>query len=99
MTEFELIQRLNFEIDQLEMLSRHLKELAKSYEDERGYYGKKLAALEDPLTIEPIMSMYKVHKGADFSLYHLNITLGRLKKIQKRLEKLNGDIALNGVES
>lgn len=98
MTEFELIQRLNFEIDQLEMLSRHLKELAKSYEDERGYYGKKLAALEDPLTIEPIMSMYKVHKDADFSSYHLNIALGRLKKIQERLEKLNEDIALNGVE-
>lgn len=98
MTEFELMQRLNFEIDQLEMLSRHLKELVKHYEDEREYYGKKLAALEDPLTIEPIVSMYKIHKDADFSSYHLNIALGRLEKIQKRLEKLNGDIALNGVE-
>lgn len=98
MTEFELMQRLNFEIDQLEMLSRHLKELVKHYEDEREYYGKKLAALEDPLTIEPIVSMYKIHKDADFSSYYLNIALGRLEKIQKRLEKLNGDIALNGVE-
>lgn len=98
MTEFELIQRLNFEIDQLEMLSRHLKELVKHYEDEREYYEKKLAALEDPLTIEPIVSMYKVHKEADFSAYHLNIALGRLKKTQKQLEKLNEDIALSGVE-
>lgn len=98
MTEFELMQRLNFEIDQLEMLSHYLKELAKSYEDEREYYGKKLAALEDPLTIEPIVSMYKVHKDADFSSYHLNIALRRLEKTQKRLEKLNEDIALNGVE-
>ena len=98
MTEFELIQRLNFEIDQLEMLSHYLKELAKRYEDEREYYGKKLAALEDPLTIEPIVSMYKVQKDADFSSYHLNIALGRLEKTQKRLEKLNEDIALNGVE-
>lgn len=98
MTEFELIQRLNFEIDQLEMLSRHLKELVKHYEDEREYYEKKLAALEDPLTIEPIVSMYKVHKDANFSSYHLDIALGRLEKTQKRLEKLNEDIALNGVE-
>ena len=98
MTEFELIQRLNFEIDQLEMLSRYLKELVKHYEGEREYYEKKLAALEDPLTIEPIVSMYKVHKGADFSSYHLNIALGRLEKIQKRLEKLNEDVALDGVE-
>ena len=98
MTEFELIQRLNFEIDQLGMLSRHLKELVKHYEDEREYYGKKLAALEDPLAIEPIVSMYKVHKDADFSSYHLNIALGRLGKIQKRLEKLDEDVALNGVE-
>lgn len=98
MTEFELIQRLNFEIDQLEMLSRHLKELVKRYEDEREYYEKKLAALEDSLTIEPIVSMYKVHKDADFSSYHLNIALGRLEKTQKRLEKLNEDIALNGVD-
>ena len=98
MTEFELIQRLNFEIDQLEMLNRHLKELVKRYEDECEYYGKKLSALEDPLTIEPIVSMCKVHKDADFSSYHLNIALGRLKKTQERLEKLNGDIALNGVE-
>lgn len=99
MTEFELIQRLNFEIDQLEMLSRHLKELVKHYEDEREYYEKKLATLEDPLAIEPIVSMHKVHKDADFSSYHLNIALGRLKKTQERLEKLNEDIALNGVES
>ena len=42
--------------------------------------------------------MYKVHKDADFSSYHLNIALGRLEKTQKRLEKLNEDIALNGVE-
>lgn len=98
MTGFELIQRLNFEIGQLEMLSCHLKELAKHYEDEREYYRKKLSALEDPLTIEPIVSMYKVHKDADFSACHLNITLGRLEKTQKRLEKLNRDIALNGVE-
>lgn len=97
MTEFELMQRLNFEIDQLEMLSRHLKELVEHYEDEREYYGKKLAALEDPLTIEPIVSMYKVHKDADFSSYHLSIALGRLEKTQKQLEKLNEDIALNGV--
>lgn len=97
MTEFELIQRLNFEIDQLKMLSRHLKEIVKHYEDERGYYEKKLAALENPLTIEPIVSMYKVHKDADFSSYHLNIALGRLKKTQERLEKLNEDVALNGV--
>lgn len=98
MTEFELIQRLNFEIDQLGMLSRHLKELVKHYEDEREYYEKKLATLENPLTIEPIVSMYKVHKDADFSSYHLNIALGRLKKIQERLKKLDEDIALNGVE-
>ena len=98
MTEFELIQRLNFEIDQLGMLSRHLKEIVKHYEDERGYYEKKLATLENPLTIEPIVSMYKVHKDADFSSYHLNIALGRLKKTQERLEKLNEDVALNGVE-
>lgn len=98
MTEFELIQRLNFEIDQLEMLSRHLKELVKHYEDEREYYGKKLAALEDHLTIEPIVSMYKVHKDANFSSYHLNIALGRLKKTQERLKKLNEDVELNGVE-
>lgn len=98
MTEFELIQRLNFEIDQLEILSRHLKELVKHYEDEHEYYEKKLTALEDPLTIEPIVSMYKVHKDADFSAYHLNITLGRLKKTQERLKKLNEDVELNGVE-
>ena len=98
MAEFELIQRLNFEIDQLEMLSRHLKELVKRYEDEREYYGKKIAALEDPLTIRPVVSMYKVHKDANFSSYHLNIELGRLKKTQERLKKLNEDIALNGVE-
>ena len=98
MTEFELIQRLNFEIDQLEMLSHYLKELAKCHKDEREYYGKKLAALEDPLTIEPIVSMCKVHKDADFSSYHLNIALGRLKKTQERLKKLNEDVVLNGVE-
>ena len=98
MTEFELIQRLNFEIDQLGMLSRHLKELVKHYEDEREYYKKKLATLENHLTIEPIVSMYKVHKDADFSSYHLNIALRRLEKTQKRLEELNEDIALNGVE-
>lgn len=98
MTEFELIQRLNFEINQLEMLSRHLKELVKHYEDEREYYEKKLATLENPLTIEPIVSMCKVHKDADFSSYHLSIALGRLKKIQERLKKLNADVELNGVE-
>ena len=98
MTEFELIQRLNFEIDQLQMLSRHLKELVKHYEDECEYYKKKLVTLENHLTIEPIVSMYKVHKDADFSSYHLNIALGRLEKTQKRLEELNEDIALNGVE-
>lgn len=51
MTEFELIQRLNFEIDQLGILSRHLKELVKHYEDEREYYEKKLATLENPLLL------------------------------------------------
>ena len=41
MTEFELIQRLNFEIDQLGILNLHLKELAKHCENKREYYGKK----------------------------------------------------------
>ena len=45
MTEFELIQRLNFEIDQLGILNLHLKELAKHYENECKYYEKKLVAL------------------------------------------------------
>ena len=67
MTEFELIQRLNFEIDQLGILSRHLKELVKHYEDECEYYEKKLATLENHLTIEPIMSMHNVHTAAAFS--------------------------------
>lgn len=70
------------------MLSRHLKELVKRYEDEREYYGKKLAALEDPLTIEPIVSMYKVHKDADFSSCHLNIALRRLEKTPKAIRKI-----------
>lgn len=98
MTEFELTQQLNFEIDQLGMLSRHLKELVKHYEDEREYYEKKLVTLENHLTIEPIVSMHKVHKDANFSSYHLNIALGRLKKTQERLKKLNEDVELNGVE-
>lgn len=98
MTEFELIQRLNFEIDQLGILNFHLKELAKHYKNECEYYGKKLAALENPLTIEPIVSMYKVHKDTAFSEHHLSFIHKQLEKTQKRLEKLNGDIALNGVE-
>ena len=40
MTEFELIQRLNFEIDQLGILNLHIKELAKHCEDECKYYEK-----------------------------------------------------------
>lgn len=98
MTEFELIQQLNFEINQLGILNLHLKESAKYYKNEREYYEKKLAALENPLTIEPIVSMYKVYKDANFSSYHLNIALGRLRKTQKRLKKLNEDVELNGVE-
>ena len=34
---------------------------------------KKLMSLENSLTIEPVVSMYKVHKEADFSAYHLSI--------------------------
>ena len=98
MTEFELIQRLNFEIDQLGILNLHLKELAKHCENECKYYEKKLAALENLLTTEPIVSMYKVHKDTAFSEHHLNFINKQLEKTQKRLEKLNEDIALNGVE-
>ena len=59
---------------------------------------RKLAALENPLTIEPIVSMYKVHKDTAFSEHYLNFIHKQLEKTQKRLEKLNEDIALNGVE-
>lgn len=98
MTKFELIQRLNFEINQLGILNLHLKELAKRYEDEHEYYREKLAALENPLTIKPIVSMYKVLKDTALLEYHLSFIHKRLEKTQKRLEELNEDIALNEVE-
>lgn len=98
MTEFELIQRLNFEIDQLEILSFHLKELVKHYEDEREYYGEKDCSIRKPLTIEPIVNMYKVHRDTALLEYHLSFIHKQLEKTQKRLEKLNEDITLNGVE-
>ena len=59
---------------------------------------KSLRHYKNPLTIEPIVSMYKVHKDTAFSGHHLNSTHKQLEKTQKRLEKLNGDIALNRVE-
>lgn len=99
MTEFELIQRLTFEIDQIEMLNRHLKGLIEHYESDCLSYKEKLAALENPLTIEPVVSMYKVHKEADFSAYHLNIVQKRLEKIQERLEKLDNDFIQDRVKS
>ena len=60
--------------------------------------GEKLAALENPLTIKPIVSMYKVHKDTALLEYHLSFIHKQLEKTQKRLEELNEDIALNGVE-
>ena len=41
MTEFELIQRLTFEIDQIKMLNHHLKGLIEHYESDCLYYKKK----------------------------------------------------------
>ena len=59
---------------------------------------KSLWHYKNPLAIEPIVSMYKVHKDTAFSEHHLNFIHKQLEKTQKRLEKLNKDIALNGVE-
>lgn len=99
MTEFKLIQRLSFEINQLRMLSCYLKGLAEHYESEYGYYQKKLENLENPLTIEPVVSMYRVCSDADFSADQLNAALGRLEEIRKQLAELSDDIMMDGIES
>ena len=99
MTEFELIQRLTFEIDQVKMLNHHLKGLIEHYESDCSYYKEKLIDLENSLAIEPVVSMYKVHKEADFSAYYLSIVQKRLEKIQERLEKLDNDFIQDRVKS
>lgn len=98
MTEFELTQRLNFEIGQLEMLSRHSKELVEHYESENEYYKKRLASIENFATAEPLATTCLLYSTMGLSAYHLNFIHKQLEKTQKRLEKLNEDIALNGVE-